>query len=90
MAEVSDTGRPLPTLVLVLLASFALMLLSGVFYGLGLPEDWARGLFMVTVALWFILGGALIVQSFMETRDFARSAEPTSAPSNKEAAEDDD
>jgi len=89
MAMISKAGRPMPTLVLVLLASFVLMLLSGVFYGLGLPEEWARGLFMVTVVLWFILGGALIVMSFVETREYAR-AKPTPAPSKKETAEDDD
>jgi Na+/melibiose symporter-like transporter len=90
MAKANETGRPIPTLVLVLLASFVLMLLSGVFYGLGLPEDWARGLFMVTVVLWFILGGALMVNSFIETREYGRKAQPTPAPSKKEAAEDDD
>jgi len=74
---------------MVLLASFVLMILSGVFYGLGVPEDWARGLFMVTVVLWFILGGALIVMSFVETHQYASKAKPTPAPSQKEDAEDD-
>lgn len=90
MAKDSEAYRPIPSLVWVLLASFVLMVLSGVFYGLGLPEDWARGLFMVTVVLWFILGGALIVSGFQETRKYARAARPTPAPSAKEDAEDDD
>ena len=75
-------------LVWVLLASFLLMILSGILYALGLPEEWARGLFMVTVVLWFILGGALIVTSFTETRQYARQAKATSSPSPKEDAED--
>jgi hypothetical protein len=45
---------------------------------------------MVTVVLWFILGGALITMSFIETREFAGTAKPTPAPSKKEDAEDDD
>jgi Na+/melibiose symporter-like transporter len=90
MAEESEAGRPLPILVVALLASFVLMVLSGVFYALGLPEDWARGLFMVTVILWFILGGALIAKSFLETSEYAKRPKPTPAPSKKEAAEDDD
>jgi hypothetical protein len=90
MVGPSEAGRPIPVLVLVLLASFILMILSGVFYGLGLPEDWARGLFMVTVVLWFVLGGALIVSGFMETREYARRAKATPAPSKKEVAEDED
>ncbi len=90
MAGPSEAGRPVPTLVLVLLASFVLMILSGVFYGLGLPEEWARALFMVTVVLWFVLGGALIVSSFMETRQYARRAKATPAPSKKEDAGDEE
>jgi hypothetical protein len=90
MAADPKAGRPIPTLVLVLLASFVLMVLSGVFYGLGLPEAWARGLFMVTVVLWFILGGAFIVSSFIEAREYARAAQPTPAHSKEEDAEDDE
>jgi len=90
MAKDTEAGRPMPTLVWVLLASFVLMTLSGVFYGLGLPEEWARGLFMVTVVLWIVLGGALILSGFLETREYARAAKPTPAPSKKEDAEDDD
>ena len=78
----------MPTLVWVLLASFILMILSGVLYALGMPEDWARGLFMVTVVLWFILGGGLIVSSFVETRRFARGSRATPAAPKKEDAED--
>ena len=90
MAMVTKASRPVPPLVLVLLASFMLMILSGIFYALGLPEVWARGLFLVTVVLWFILGGALIVAGFIETRDLAQKAKATPAPSKKEDAEDDD
>jgi Na+/melibiose symporter-like transporter len=75
---------------MALLASFVLMVLSGIFFALGLPEDWARGLFMVTVILWFILGGALIVKSFTETSEYRRQAKPTPASSVEEAPEDDD
>jgi len=64
-------GRPIPVLLLALLASFALMILSGVFYGLGMPEDWARALFMGTVVLWVVLGLALVVKGERETRTFA-------------------
>ena len=53
-----------------------------------MPEDWARGLFMVTVVLWFILGSALIVSSFIESRQHARQAKATPAPSRKEDDED--
>jgi hypothetical protein len=90
MVRESEAGRPLPILVVALLASFGLMVLSGVFYALGLPEDWARGLFMVTVILWVILGGALIVRSFTETSEYAQRPKSTPGPSKTEAAEDDD
>ncbi len=90
MAGPSEAGRPIPLLVTVLLASFILMILSGVFYALGMPEDWARGLFMATVVLWFVLGGALIVSGFMETREYARRGRASPAPSQKEVAEDED
>jgi hypothetical protein len=75
-------------LVLVLLASFIIMVLSGVFYALGLPEEWARALFLTTVVLWFILGGALIVTSVMETRSFTPRGQVIAAPSKEEDAED--
>ena len=90
MAMDAKASIPIPPLVLVLLASFILMILSGVFYALGLPEAWARGLFMVTVVLWFILGGALIVAGFIETREIAQKAKATPAPSKKEDGKDDD
>ena len=90
MVRPSDAGRPIPTLVIVLLASFILMILSGVFYGLGLPEEWARGLFMVTVVLWFILGGALIVSGLMETREMASRAKATPASTASEEPEDEE
>ena len=77
MTGVEDQGRPFPTLLVMLLGSFVLMILSGIFYGLGLPEDWARALFMATVILWLLLGIALIVQGFQETRAIARSVPPS-------------
>ena len=88
MSGTSGPGRPIPTLVWVLLASFLLMILSGVFYALGMPEDWARGIFMVTVVLWFVLGVALMVSSVIETRQYTKQAKATPAPSPKEDAED--
>ena len=90
MAGPSEAGRPVPTLVLVLLASFIVMILSGVFYALGLPEDWARGLFMTTVVLWFVLGGALVASGIMETRAHAPRGQVVTAPSKKEDAEDEE
>lgn len=90
MASDDSGGRPMPTLVWLLLASFILMIMSGIFFALGLPEDWARGLFIVTVILWFVLGGGLMVMSFVETKQYSRKATPTPAPSKEEAAEDDE
>ena len=48
------------------------MILSGILYGLGMPEDWARALFIGTVVLWAVLGVALIVQGEREARAYAR------------------
>ena len=90
MTGTSGAGGPVPVLVLVLLASFILMILSGVFFALGLPEDWARGLFMTTVVLWFVLGGALMVSSVTETRAFRPQGQVVSAPSKEEDTEDGD
>jgi len=90
MASGKDAGGSLPPLVLVLLASFLLMILSGLFFGLGLPEDWARGLFMVTVVLWFVLGGALMVQGFLENRRYAQAAVATPVAPKEEDANDGD
>ena len=71
-----------------MVASFVLMILSGIFYGLGLPEDWARALFMATVVLWVILGIALIVQGRMEVRRIARDPNAPQRIAAKEEAED--
>lgn len=90
MAGPSEPGRPIPILVIVLLVSFILMILSGVFYALGLPEDWARALFMATVILWFVLGGALIVSGFLETRSFTPRGQVITAPYGKEDTEDEE
>jgi len=72
------------------MASFLLMILSGIFFGLGLPEDWARGLFMVTVVLWFVLGTGLIVQGIIENRKYARAAAVPTTPRKEEADVGDD
>ncbi len=88
MASLDHSGRPIPQLVYLLLASFVLMILSGIFYGLGLPEDWARALFMATVILWFILGIALIVQGRMEVREIARSSKTSKGMPSLEEVED--
>lgn len=85
MTDNEDLGRPFPTLLIMLLGSFVLMILSGIFFGLGLPEDWARALFMATVIIWMLLGAALIVQGFKETREIARS---TPSPEGQEAEND--
>ena len=71
MAEDSAAGRPLPLLVLLLGVSFLMMILSGVFYGLGLPEDVARAFFIATVIVWCFLGAAVIIQGQLETRAIA-------------------
>jgi hypothetical protein len=80
----------MPRLVSVLLTSFVLMILSGIFYGVGLPEDWARGLFMATVVLWFALGIGLIVNSFWETGQYAKAIPVASSETDKEESKDDD
>jgi hypothetical protein len=87
MAETEDVGRPMPLLVLMLLGSFTFMVLSGVFYGLGLSENWARAMFMATVLLWVLLGIGLIIQGQAEKRAFARAAAATTPP--KEAKDED-
>jgi hypothetical protein len=86
MASLDPHGRPIPQLVYLLLASFVLMILSGIFFALGLPEDWARALFMATVLVWIVLGIALAVQGRMEVRAMERVAgTPVATPSPEEA-----
>jgi hypothetical protein len=72
MADPEDVGRPMPVLLVMLWGSFLLMIISGVAYGLGLPEDIARAFFIATVIIWLVLGIALLVQGQMETRSIAR------------------
>jgi hypothetical protein len=74
-----DDGRPLPTLLVVLIGSFVIMLLSGIFYMAGLPEDLARALFLATVVIWFALGIAVLVKGRLDVRDLER--ERASRPS---------
>lgn len=78
----------MPQLVVLLVLSFVLMLLSGIFFALGLPEDWARALFMATILIWVVLGVALIVQGQMEVRALARTQ--PSAPAGSEQKEGED
>lgn len=82
MAAGPDDGRPLPTLLVVLIGSFVLMLLSGIFYMAGLPEDLARALFLGTVVMWFALGIAVLVKGRLDVRDLERerAARAVSAP----------
>jgi hypothetical protein len=67
-----DGGRPLPTLLIVLIGSFVLMLLSGILYMAGLPEDLARALFLATVVMWFALGIAVLAKGRLDVRDLER------------------
>jgi hypothetical protein len=73
MAQIDPVGRPRPLLLTLLWGSFILMILSGVFFALGLPEEWARGLFVATVIVWVVLGIALIVQGQMEVKAFRKA-----------------
>ena len=67
MVDLGAHGRPIPALLYRLGGSFVLMLLSGIFYGLGLPEDWARALFIATVIVWIVLAVVLMIQGIQET-----------------------
>ena len=87
MTDIAPEGRPVPQLVYLLVASFVLMILSGIFFALGLPEDWARALFMGTVVAWIVLGIAFIVQGRMEVNAQARAlaaSKPTPVPQEGE------
>ncbi len=89
MKDIDPEGRQVPQLVYLLLGSFVLMILSGIFFALGLPEDWARALFMGSVVAWVILGIALIVQGRTDvsahTRELAAS-KPMPVPKEGEDA----
>ena len=77
MADIDPAGRPIPTLLVMLWGSFVLMVLSGVFFALGLPNDWARALFIATVVIWIVLGVALIVQGQLEVQNLKRTVGTT-------------
>ena len=77
MADPDPAGRPIPLLLTLLTGSFVLMVLSGVFFALGLPNEWARALFMATVVIWIVLGVALIVQGQLEVRSLRGAAVAT-------------
>ncbi len=76
MADDVARGRPMPLLVVLLGGSFVLMVLSGLFYIAGMPEDWARALFLATVIVWTILGVAVVVDGQRTVSALAR-ARPT-------------
>jgi hypothetical protein len=76
MEDGTAHGRPMPLLVVLLGGSFVLMLLSGLFYMAGLPEDWARAMFLATVIVWTVLGIAVIVDGHRTTAAHARARPP--------------
>lgn len=80
MAERGPSDGEMGLLVYLLAGSFVLMLLSGVFYGLGLPETWARALFIATLLVWITIGVAVIVEGQLETRAIARVRGPVGVP----------
>ena len=87
MTDIAPEGRPVAQLVYLLVGSFVLMVFSGIFFALGLPEAWARALFMGTVVSWVILGIAFIVQGRMEVSAQARvlaASKPTPVPKEGE------
>ncbi len=87
MTDIVPEGRPVPQLVYLLVGSFVLMILSGIFFALVLPEAWARALFMGTVLAWVALGIAFIVQGRMEVSAQARAlaaSKPTPVPKEGE------
>ena len=75
MVDLEPEGRPIPVLLYMLWGSFILMLLSGIAYGLGLPEDLARALFIATVAVWIFLGLALMFAGYQERTAYERQGE---------------
>jgi hypothetical protein len=90
MADNDPAGRPIPTLLVMLWGSFVLMVLSGVFFALGLPDDWARALFISTVVIWIVLGVALIVQGQLEVRNLKLTAYTTDGGTEEDPPEDGD
>ena len=82
MAGDGARDGPMPLLVVLLGGSFVLMILSGLFYMAGLPEDWARVLFLATVIVWTVLGIAVVVEGQRTTAAFAR-ARPPPAPEHE-------
>jgi len=78
----ASKGRPMPVLVVMLVASFVLMLFSGILFMAGLPEAVARALFLATVVIWTGLGVWAIVDGQLETRRFA-AAQATAKANTK-------
>jgi hypothetical protein len=75
MVDIEPEGRPIPVLLYMLWGSFILMILSGIFYGLGLPEQLARALFIATVAVWTFLGLALMYTGYQERVAYEQDGE---------------
>jgi len=82
MSDDAVRDAPVAILVVLLGGSFVMMLLSGLFYMAGLPEDWARALFLATVIVWTVLGIAVVVEGQRATAAFAR-ARPPPAPEHE-------
>jgi len=76
MSDDAVRDAPVAILVVLLGGSFVMMLLSGLFYMAGLPEDWARALFLATVIVWIVLGAAVIVDGQRTTAALARARPP--------------
>ena len=87
MAPDEPRGREMPLLVYLLVASFALMLLSGAMFMLGLPEAESRALFLATVVIWIAIGIWIIVDGQLETRRIA-AAQATARAKATEAGAD--
>ena len=85
MAPDEPRGREMPLLVYLLVASFVLMLLSGAFFMLGLPEAQSRALFLATVVIWFALGIWAIVDGQLEIGRIATAQAKEKAKAKDEA-----
>jgi len=84
MAPEAPRGREMPLLVYLLVASFALMLLSGMMFMLGLPEAQSRAVFMATVIIWLVIGVSTIVDGQLETRRIAAAQAKAKAKAEDE------
>jgi len=78
-------NKPMPVLVVMLVASFVLMLLSGAMFMAGLPEAPSRALFLATVVIWVALGIWAIVDGRLEMRRLAAAQAAAKANTMAEA-----